>query len=104
MQYEVRPVKLASGVTSTARRGTPGPTAQDNGVRGHGTARGRASTRNSATPPVHLRVRASNPMVSKSFLKAGHTPTLAASFLYFDLSFMVWVLLGPLGVAIAKDF
>src|SRR3978361_987491 len=38
----------------------------------------------------------------KSFLKAGHVPTLFASFLYFDLSFMVWVLLGPLGVAIAK--
>jgi NNP family nitrate/nitrite transporter-like MFS transporter len=38
----------------------------------------------------------------KGFLKAGHVPTLFASFLYFDLSFMVWVLLGPLGVAIAK--
>ena len=38
----------------------------------------------------------------KDFLKAGHLPTLFASFLYFDLSFMVWVLLGPLGVAIAK--
>ena len=38
----------------------------------------------------------------KGFLKAGHLPTLFASFLYFDLSFMVWVLLGPLGVAIAK--
>ncbi|WP_091737735.1 nitrate/nitrite transporter [Phenylobacterium immobile] len=42
-------------------------------------------------------------MVSRSFLKAGHTPTLLSAFLYFDLSFMVWVLLGPLGVAIAKD-
>lgn len=42
-------------------------------------------------------------MVSRSFLKSGHTPTLFAAFLYFDLSFMVWVLLGPLGVAIAKD-
>ncbi|MBN8906100.1 MAG: MFS transporter, partial [Rhodospirillales bacterium] len=39
----------------------------------------------------------------KGFLKAGHLPTLFASFLYFDLSFMVWVLLGPLGVAIAKQ-
>ncbi len=39
----------------------------------------------------------------KGFLKAGHLPTLFASFLYFDLSFMVWVLLGPLGVAIAKS-
>src|SRR5688572_26878149 len=42
-------------------------------------------------------------MPPRAFLKAGHTPTLAASFLYFDLSFMVWVMLGPLGVAIAKD-
>jgi NNP family nitrate/nitrite transporter-like MFS transporter len=43
-------------------------------------------------------------MLSRSFLKAGHTPTLLSAFLYFDLSFMVWVILGPLGVAIAKDF
>ena len=42
-------------------------------------------------------------MLSKSFLKAGHTPTLLAAFLYFDLAFMVWVLLGPLGVQIAAD-
>ncbi len=41
--------------------------------------------------------------MSKGFLKAGHLPTLFAAFLYFDLSFMVWVLLGPLGVAIAKQ-
>src|SRR5664279_1192025 len=39
----------------------------------------------------------------KGFLKAGHLPTLFASFLYFDLSFMVWVILGPLGVAIATQ-
>ena len=43
-------------------------------------------------------------MLNRSFLKAGHTPTLLSAFLYFDLSFMVWVILGPLGVAIAKDF
>lgn len=43
-------------------------------------------------------------MFDRSFLKSGHTPTLLSSFLYFDLSFMVWVILGPLGVAIAKDF
>jgi MFS transporter, NNP family, nitrate/nitrite transporter len=41
--------------------------------------------------------------LNKSFWKAGHTPTLLAAFLYFDLSFMVWVMLGPLGVQIAKD-
>ncbi len=42
-------------------------------------------------------------MDKKSFLKAGHTPTLLAAFLYFDLAFMVWVMLGPLGVGIARD-
>src|SRR5262252_4794197 len=39
----------------------------------------------------------------KGFFSVGHLPTLFASFLYFDMSFMVWVLLGPLGVQIAKD-
>lgn len=37
------------------------------------------------------------------FLKTGHTPTLIAAFLYFDLAFMVWVILGPLAPLIAKD-
>ena len=41
--------------------------------------------------------------MKSSFLKTGHTPTLFAAFLYFDLSFMVWVMLGPLGVQIAHD-
>jgi NNP family nitrate/nitrite transporter-like MFS transporter len=41
--------------------------------------------------------------VNKEFWKAGHKPTLFASFFYFDLSFMVWVLLGALGVHVAKD-
>ncbi|WML26716.1 nitrate/nitrite transporter [Neobacillus sp. OS1-33] len=36
--------------------------------------------------------------------KSGHTPSLAASFLYFDVSFMIWVILGALGVYITKDF
>lgn len=40
---------------------------------------------------------------STSFWKAGHTPTLISAFLYFDLAFMVWVILGPLGVQIAAD-
>ncbi|NMG44883.1 MFS transporter [Aromatoleum toluvorans] len=42
-------------------------------------------------------------MDKQSFLKAGHPPTLLAAFLYFDLAFMVWVILGPLGVQIATD-
>jgi NNP family nitrate/nitrite transporter-like MFS transporter len=42
-------------------------------------------------------------MSVRGFLKSGHTPTLLSAFLYFDLSFMVWVILGPLGVAISKS-
>jgi NNP family nitrate/nitrite transporter-like MFS transporter len=42
-------------------------------------------------------------MIDRAFLKAGHPPTLLAAFLYFDMAFMVWVLLGPLGVQIAAD-
>lgn len=41
--------------------------------------------------------------MNSSFWKAGHAPTLFAAFLYFDLSFMVWYLLGPLAVQIATD-
>jgi NNP family nitrate/nitrite transporter-like MFS transporter len=41
--------------------------------------------------------------MKKGFLSVGHVPTLFASFFYFDMSFMVWVLLGPLGVQIGKD-
>ncbi|GAB6255277.1 nitrate/nitrite transporter [Peribacillus sp. N1] len=36
--------------------------------------------------------------------KSGHAPSLLASFLYFDISFMIWVLLGALGVYITRDF
>ena len=39
----------------------------------------------------------------KGFLKAGHLPTLIAAFLYFDVSFMVWVLLGPLGPYLSES-
>lgn len=39
---------------------------------------------------------------SRSFFECGDLPTLFAAFLYFDASFMVWVLLGPLGVQIGE--
>ena len=42
-------------------------------------------------------------MINSAFMKAGHAPTLFAAFFYFDMAFMVWVLLGPLGVQIATD-
>jgi len=35
--------------------------------------------------------------------RRGHLPTLIASFLHFDLSFMLWVLLGALGIYIAES-
>jgi len=38
------------------------------------------------------------------FLKSGHKPSLLSAFLYFDASFMVWVLLGPLAVVIMNDY
>jgi len=43
-------------------------------------------------------------MQLRGFLKAGHTPTLLCAFLYFDISFMVWVLLGALANSIVPDF
>jgi NNP family nitrate/nitrite transporter-like MFS transporter len=43
-------------------------------------------------------------MYAREFLKAGHTPTLFCAFLYFDISFMVWVLLGALANSIVPDF
>ncbi len=41
--------------------------------------------------------------MTKDFWKAGHPPTLFAAFFYFDIAFMVWVMLGPLGVQIASE-
>jgi NNP family nitrate/nitrite transporter-like MFS transporter len=40
--------------------------------------------------------------MTRDFWKSGHTPTLLSAFLYFDIAFMVWVMLGPLGVQIAQ--
>ena len=42
-------------------------------------------------------------MSANGFSRAGHTPTLVASLLHFDVSFMVWVLLGALGAYVAAD-
>jgi NNP family nitrate/nitrite transporter-like MFS transporter len=40
---------------------------------------------------------------SSSPAPGGHRPTLLAAFLHFDVSFMLWVLLGALGIYIADD-
>lgn len=37
------------------------------------------------------------------FLRSGHFPTLMASLLYFDVSFMVWVLFGPLAPFLREE-
>ncbi|MBI3838570.1 MAG: NarK/NasA family nitrate transporter [Planctomycetia bacterium] len=39
----------------------------------------------------------------RDFSRAGHWPTLLCSFLYFDISFMVWVMLGALANSIAHE-
>ena len=40
----------------------------------------------------------------REFRKVGHWPTLLCAFLYFDISFMIWVLVGALANAIVADF
>src|SRR5438552_2684056 len=39
----------------------------------------------------------------KDFKRAGHWPTLLCAFLYFDVSFLIWYVLGPLGTFISED-
>ena len=43
-------------------------------------------------------------MSFRDFRRAGHAPTLVSAFLYFDVSFMVWVILGPLGPFIGEAY
>jgi MFS transporter, NNP family, nitrate/nitrite transporter len=35
--------------------------------------------------------------------RAGHVPSLVAAFMHFEVSFMCWVLVGALGIAISED-
>ncbi len=37
-------------------------------------------------------------------LTSGHWPSLLGAWLHFEVSFVVWLLIGALGIAIAKDF
>jgi MFS transporter, NNP family, nitrate/nitrite transporter len=39
----------------------------------------------------------------KEFARSGNPPTLLSAFLYFDISFMIWVLLGPLGNYVSEE-
>jgi NNP family nitrate/nitrite transporter-like MFS transporter len=42
-------------------------------------------------------------MRMSEFRRAGHTPSLIAALLHFDVSFAIWVILGSLGAYIAED-
>ncbi|MDE0404230.1 MAG: MFS transporter [Nitrospira sp.] len=44
------------------------------------------------------------PHVIKNALKSGHWPSLLGAWLHFEVSFVVWLLIGALGIAIAEDF
>src|SRR2546428_10031920 len=43
------------------------------------------------------------PMKLSNLKNSGHWPTLLTAFLYFDFSFMVWTVLGPLGAQIGES-
>jgi len=40
----------------------------------------------------------------KALKGQGHAPTLFAAFMYFDMSFMIWTILGPLSSEIVESF
>lgn len=44
------------------------------------------------------------PYLLKNALKSGHWPSLMGAWLHFEVSFVVWLLIGALGIAIAQDF
>src|SRR4029079_4815705 len=52
-------------------------------------------------------MRAARPIVPimrmNDFRRAGHTPSLVAALLHFDISFAIWVILGALGAYNADD-
>ena len=58
---------------------------------------GALAVNNSADRPIHSVMRMSE------FRRAGHTPSLVAALLHFDVSFAIWVILGALGAYIAED-
>src|ERR1044072_66678 len=58
---------------------------------------------NEETIGNEARVVSGGILISRDFMKAGHFPTLLAAFFYFDMSFMVWVLLGALAVQMSAE-
>jgi NNP family nitrate/nitrite transporter-like MFS transporter len=70
-------------------------------------ARGGTGTMTQADLTLDAGVLTTRPLpqvtAKSDFWTVGHRPTLIAAFLYFDVAFMVWVLLGPLAPIISKD-
>jgi NNP family nitrate/nitrite transporter-like MFS transporter len=56
-----------------------------------------------AMPQQAMRAQAPASPPGAGFWQSGHRPTLFAAFLYFDVAFMVWVILGPLAPIISQD-
>ena len=56
-----------------------------------------------ALPRHAVRSNPRDTEAGSGFWQAGHRPTLLAAFLYFDVAFMVWVILGPLAPIISTD-
>src|SRR5256885_16851518 len=55
-----------------------------------------SATRVSEQKPTHI-------LKLSAIKNSGHWPTLLTAFLYFDFSFMVWTVLGPLGAQIGES-
>jgi len=58
---------------------------------------------NTLVMPQQAAANAPRGAPKSGFWQAGHKPTLFAAFLYFDVAFMVWVMLGPLAPIISRD-
>src|SRR5690606_24602854 len=87
-------------VSGGFQRGEPRARTHFETLRGNGAAR---SGRKAVSRRLFACAFWKDSSMTKSFWKAGHNPTLLAAFLYFDVSFMVWVMLGPLAPIIAAE-
>jgi NNP family nitrate/nitrite transporter-like MFS transporter len=60
-------------------------------------------TRHRPEHPAMTGHRGEHPSAMTGFLRAGHFPTLLAALLYFDVSFMAWIMLGPLAPFLREE-
>ena len=69
------------------------------------TASGRSATRvDAGVVPDLDRGMMTTTHVPSGFRRAGHLPTLVSALLYFDVSFMAWVILGPIAPFLRQQF